>query len=177
VLLPCPLHVLLPRDPRFLGAGLHLSQLSHFRGPAHNTSTGCNQVTRQRRHAGDRALRGLIPRRGRLKSKEPQSSNSMRCWRNPASGYRPRVEHKPPLYRGVLRQRGRELLLEDGWRPVGRRSSGIRRGGCAGASLLDRPGHKMCIAPCRRQAAIPSGSGRRHDLLAVGDENPPTARY
>src|ERR1700741_1490138 len=34
VLLPCPLHVLLPRYPRFLGAGLHLSYLSHFRGPA-----------------------------------------------------------------------------------------------------------------------------------------------
>src|SRR6202035_5841652 len=31
--LPCPLHVLLPRYPRVLGAGLHLSQLSHFRGP------------------------------------------------------------------------------------------------------------------------------------------------
>src|SRR5215467_7403652 len=35
VLLPCPLHVLLPRYPRFLGAGLHLSHLSHFPGPAH----------------------------------------------------------------------------------------------------------------------------------------------
>src|SRR5207248_4355726 len=34
VLLPCPLHVLLPLYPRFLGAGLHLSHLSHFRGPA-----------------------------------------------------------------------------------------------------------------------------------------------
>ena len=34
VLLPCPLHVLLPRYPRFLGARLHLSHLSHFRGPA-----------------------------------------------------------------------------------------------------------------------------------------------
>src|SRR5271169_3947703 len=33
VLLPCLLHVLLPRYPRFLGAGLHLSHLSHFRGP------------------------------------------------------------------------------------------------------------------------------------------------
>src|ERR1700749_258638 len=31
--LPCPLHVLLPRYPRVLGAGLHLSELSHFRGP------------------------------------------------------------------------------------------------------------------------------------------------
>src|SRR5262249_4585363 len=37
VLLPCPLHVLLPRYPRFLGAGLHLSHLSHFRGPAHGS--------------------------------------------------------------------------------------------------------------------------------------------
>src|SRR5215510_14698421 len=36
VLLPCPLHVLLPRYPRFLGAGLHLSHLSRFRGPAHS---------------------------------------------------------------------------------------------------------------------------------------------
>src|SRR6202023_2130194 len=35
--LPCPLHVLLPRYPRVLGAGLHLSQLSHFRGPPHLT--------------------------------------------------------------------------------------------------------------------------------------------
>src|ERR1700682_2996280 len=34
VLLPCPLHVLLLRYPRFLGAGFHLSHLSHFRGPA-----------------------------------------------------------------------------------------------------------------------------------------------
>src|SRR6202047_132520 len=31
--LPCPLHILLPRYPRVLGAGLHLSLLSHFRGP------------------------------------------------------------------------------------------------------------------------------------------------
>src|SRR5258708_2782587 len=38
VLLACPLHVLLPRHRRFLGAGLHLSQLSHFRGPAHGTA-------------------------------------------------------------------------------------------------------------------------------------------
>src|ERR1700681_3782032 len=37
VLLPCPLHVLLLRYPRFLGAGFHLSHLSHFRGPAHGT--------------------------------------------------------------------------------------------------------------------------------------------
>src|SRR6516162_10008175 len=39
VLFPCPLHVLLPRSPRFLGAGLHLSHLSHFRGPAHRPSS------------------------------------------------------------------------------------------------------------------------------------------
>src|SRR5262249_25513832 len=39
VLLPCPLHVLLPRSPRFLGAGLHLSHLSHFRGPAQLSNT------------------------------------------------------------------------------------------------------------------------------------------
>src|SRR5215471_20356194 len=38
VLLPCPLHVLLPRYPRFLGAGIHLSHLSHFRGPAQNAA-------------------------------------------------------------------------------------------------------------------------------------------
>jgi type I restriction enzyme, S subunit len=35
VLLPCPLHVLLLRHRRLLGAGFHLSQLSQFRGPAH----------------------------------------------------------------------------------------------------------------------------------------------
>jgi hypothetical protein len=34
VLLACSLHVLLPRHRRLLRAGLHLSQLSHFRGPA-----------------------------------------------------------------------------------------------------------------------------------------------
>src|SRR5947209_9045190 len=34
VLLPCPLHVLLLRHRRLLGAGFHLSQLSQFRGPA-----------------------------------------------------------------------------------------------------------------------------------------------
>src|SRR3984893_4763043 len=37
VLLACLLHVLLLRHRRFLGAGLHLSQVSHFRGPAHST--------------------------------------------------------------------------------------------------------------------------------------------
>jgi|SRR5271166_4603437 len=30
-------------EPRFLGAGLHLSQLSHFRGPSHS-SRRCNRV-------------------------------------------------------------------------------------------------------------------------------------
>src|SRR5277367_3280980 len=35
VLLPCLLHVLLLRHQRLLGAGLHLNQLSLFRGPAH----------------------------------------------------------------------------------------------------------------------------------------------
>src|SRR3984893_17370135 len=39
VLLPCPLHALLLRLRRFLGAGLHLSLLSHFRGPPQ--SSGC----------------------------------------------------------------------------------------------------------------------------------------
>jgi len=38
VLLPCSLHVLLLRHRRFLGAGLHLSLLSHFRGPAHQAA-------------------------------------------------------------------------------------------------------------------------------------------
>src|SRR6202048_3049782 len=37
--LPCLLHVLLPRYQRSLGAGLHLSQLSHFRGPAYSVRT------------------------------------------------------------------------------------------------------------------------------------------
>ena len=37
VFLSCPLHVLLPRYPRLLGAGLHLSQPSHFRGPPQRT--------------------------------------------------------------------------------------------------------------------------------------------
>src|SRR5215471_6788574 len=42
VLLPSPLHVLLPRYPRFLGAGLHLSHLSHFRGPAQSALSDNN---------------------------------------------------------------------------------------------------------------------------------------
>src|SRR5438874_271563 len=37
VLLACLLHVPLPRQPALLGAGLHLNQLSHFRGPAHTS--------------------------------------------------------------------------------------------------------------------------------------------
>src|ERR1700731_2605939 len=36
--LPCLLHVLLPRYQRSLRAGLHLSQLSHFRGLAHSSA-------------------------------------------------------------------------------------------------------------------------------------------
>src|SRR5467141_606899 len=42
--LPCLLHVLLPRYQRSLGAGLHLSQLSHFRGPA-QPAPGLNRGT------------------------------------------------------------------------------------------------------------------------------------
>src|SRR5712672_4626910 len=49
VLLACPLHVLLPRHRRFLGAGLHLSQLSHFRGPAQASSLGKMPTTSVRR--------------------------------------------------------------------------------------------------------------------------------
>ena len=40
LLLPYPLYVLLPRHRRFLGAGLHLSHLSRFRGPAHLADVG-----------------------------------------------------------------------------------------------------------------------------------------
>src|SRR5437868_6554412 len=55
VLLACPLHVLLLRHRRFLRAGLHLSQLSHFRGPPQPTSptlpeniaTQINQIAEQ----------------------------------------------------------------------------------------------------------------------------------
>jgi hypothetical protein len=36
---------LLPRYPRFLGAGLHLSYLSHFRGPAQPTWSTANGST------------------------------------------------------------------------------------------------------------------------------------
>src|SRR5882762_10510496 len=45
--LPCLLHVLLPRYQRSLGAGLHLSQLSHFRGPAHTSIVVMHYATRQ----------------------------------------------------------------------------------------------------------------------------------
>src|SRR6516164_9779606 len=45
VLRPRPLHVLLLRYPRFLGAGLHLSQLSHFRGPPHSTPAALSYPT------------------------------------------------------------------------------------------------------------------------------------
>src|SRR6201998_4697111 len=63
VLLPCPLHVLLPRYPRFLGAGLHLSHLSHFRGPAQVSST--NQLAGEyiKSHSGkvkDIMTRGVL---------------------------------------------------------------------------------------------------------------------
>ena len=44
VLLACPLHVLLPRSLRFLGAGPHLSHLSHFRGPAQIPRNQINPV-------------------------------------------------------------------------------------------------------------------------------------
>src|SRR5271169_3092638 len=44
MLRPCPLHVLLPRYPRFLGAGLHLSHLSHFPGPAHFYTPGLEEA-------------------------------------------------------------------------------------------------------------------------------------
>src|SRR3984893_2627064 len=46
VLLPCLLHVLLPRYQRSLGAGLHLSQLSHFRGPAHLALSSSHRLMR-----------------------------------------------------------------------------------------------------------------------------------
>jgi hypothetical protein len=46
VLLACLLHVLLPRHRRFLGAGLHLNQLSRFRGPAQLTSAAGTAVER-----------------------------------------------------------------------------------------------------------------------------------
>src|SRR5260370_42381439 len=44
--LPCPLHILLPRYPRVLGAGLHLSQLSHFRGPPQSTMYEATRLVR-----------------------------------------------------------------------------------------------------------------------------------
>ena len=46
VLLPCPLHVL--RYPRFLEAGLHLSHLSHFRGPAQGVTWQISELSPER---------------------------------------------------------------------------------------------------------------------------------
>src|SRR5205823_1039461 len=63
VLLPCPLHVLLPRYPRFLGAGLHLSHLSHFRGPPQSATSTAG---RDNDHASARHLPQKVERAGRL---------------------------------------------------------------------------------------------------------------
>src|SRR5215831_12025973 len=59
VLLPCPLHVLLPRYPRFLGAGLHLSHLSHFRGPARN-SVARDRITLRTTFRDTRSSRQIV---------------------------------------------------------------------------------------------------------------------
>jgi REP-associated tyrosine transposase len=59
VLLPCPLHLLLPR---FLGAGLHLSQLSHFRGPA-QFSRGLHLTERVSASRSRKCERGIWQRR------------------------------------------------------------------------------------------------------------------
>src|SRR5436309_3103307 len=69
VLLPCPLHVLLPRYPRFLGAGLHLSHLSHFRGPAH---------PRRRQRGAPPALAPFCPDRPRSRKSGSQRSRRRR---------------------------------------------------------------------------------------------------
>src|SRR5438477_3250901 len=66
VLLPCPLHVLFPRYPRFLGAGLHLIHLSHFRGPAHKA----------RSSRSGRALAARTARFTRLMSRPAIASSS-----------------------------------------------------------------------------------------------------
>src|SRR6516162_5601595 len=60
MLLPCLLHVLLPRYLRFLGAGLHLSHLSHFRGPAQRarSRTWCFSCSRIRIAQTSFGLRG-----------------------------------------------------------------------------------------------------------------------
>src|ERR1700737_4959373 len=60
--LPCLLHVLLPRYQRSLGAGLHLSQLSHFRGSSSAVHmrmrliAGVSRVARRRVEHSLRAL-------------------------------------------------------------------------------------------------------------------------
>jgi hypothetical protein len=54
VLLACLFHVLLPRHRRFLGAGLHLNQLSRFRGPV--------QLAAQRAHRARTLARFLLTR-------------------------------------------------------------------------------------------------------------------
>jgi hypothetical protein len=58
VLLACLLHVLLPRHQRCLGAGLHLNQLSRFRGPPHTAGRG---GARSSLSAAPRAPRGRHP--------------------------------------------------------------------------------------------------------------------
>src|ERR1700726_3372106 len=62
MLLACLLHVLLPRHRRFLGAGLHLNQLSRFRGPAH----AFPRVSHSRQRSRGSKSRGVatLPRRG-----------------------------------------------------------------------------------------------------------------
>ena len=57
VLLPCLLHVLLPRHLRFLGAGFHLSYLSQFRGPA---QTSRNKVLPAHRAASPWTVRARV---------------------------------------------------------------------------------------------------------------------
>jgi hypothetical protein len=54
VLLPCPRHILLLRLRRFLGAGLHLSLLSLFRGPAHSSSRVTQNLRASPAGAGSR---------------------------------------------------------------------------------------------------------------------------
>jgi hypothetical protein len=66
VLLACLLHVLLPRHRRFLGAGLHLNQLSRFRGPAHWYSDGFEIGCDNGRTGAHRLGLGLLRPRGDL---------------------------------------------------------------------------------------------------------------
>src|SRR5215471_15851535 len=54
VLFPCPLHVLLPRYRRFLGAGLNLHHLSHFRGPAQS------RIRSMMRFGGSLTVTGIL---------------------------------------------------------------------------------------------------------------------